>query len=148
MNLSITFTFRESDCDSRRTSDKNFKHTKFPGNLEELDSSGFLRCQKTLDPCSVEQIESDKIFHKLLQKGEITMLMRKGRSKVEKVQYTVTASTIPMAVNFGLVRVLRLLLVHVSRSRQTFLPIFCHFLSQPKDRLRYAMSSKCHDLRL
>ena len=77
------------------------------------------------------------------------MLMRKGRSKVEKVQYTVTASTIPMAVNFGLVRVLRLLLVHVSRSRQTFLPIFfCHFLSQPKDRLRYAMSSKCHDLRL
>ena len=77
------------------------------------------------------------------------MLMGKGRSKVEKVQYTVTASTIPMAVNFGLVRVLRLLLVHVSRSRQTFLPIFfCHFLSQPKDRLRYAMSSKCHDLRL
>ena len=30
MNLSITFTFRESDCDLRRTSDKNFKPTKIP----------------------------------------------------------------------------------------------------------------------
>ena len=76
------------------------------------------------------------------------MLMRKGRSKVEKVQYTVTTSTIPMAVNFGLVRVLRLLLVHVSRSRQTFLPVFLSFYQPAEGRLRYAMSSKCHDLRL
>ena len=42
MNLSITFTFRESDCDSRRTSDKNFKHTKIPWKSWKLDSPGFL----------------------------------------------------------------------------------------------------------
>ena len=69
------------------------------------------------------------------------MLMRKGRSKVEKVQYTVTTSTIPMAVNFGLVRVLRLLLVHVSRSRQTFLPIFFVIFSASR---RTGRDMQCH----
>ena len=76
-------------------------------------------------------LESDKMFHKLkaiLRRKIRTMLMRKGWSTLGRVFwksvtparcniYTVTATTIEMAVNLGLVRVLHLL-VQISECDQ------------------------------
>ena len=85
----------------------------------------------TLFHMSCMTLESDKMFHKLktnLRRKIRTMLMRKRWSTLGRVFwksvtptrcniYTVTATTIEMAVNLGLVRVLHLL-VQISECDQ------------------------------
>ena len=144
MNLSITFTFRESDCDLRRTSDKNFNPQRFP---ENLDSPGFLQCQKIL--AQLSKLSQTKYFTSYYRKernnhadAKRAVESRKGaiysddfdhpygcELRLSQSTTTTTCACFEIAAN-------------------VFCRFFCHFLSQPKDRLRYAMSSKCHDLRL